>query len=52
MIHYSDYWRDEAARYRVMAEQAEEPSARQEFLELAETCESAANDIDDRRASG
>jgi hypothetical protein len=52
MQHYSDYLREEAIKYRQSAEAAHEPSARQEFLELAAVCEEVANNIDDRRASG
>ena len=52
MIHYSDYLREQAAKYRALAEAATEPAAKQEFLELAAACEQVANDMDDRRASG
>jgi len=52
MIHYSDYLREQAAKYRELAETAEDAFVKQEFLELAEICEEAANNIDDRRASG
>jgi hypothetical protein len=52
MVHYSDYLRDEAAKYRAMAEKATDPFVKQELLDLADACEEAANDIDDRRASG
>jgi hypothetical protein len=51
-MHYSDYLREQAADYRELAETAAEPSAREEFLELAAVCEEVANNIDDRRASG
>jgi len=52
LMEYSDYLRDEAAKYRTIAENNEDPFAKKEFLELAEVCEEVANDIDDRRASG
>jgi hypothetical protein len=52
MVHYSDYLREEAAKYRALAAAATDPFVRQEYLDLAEVCEEAANDIDDRRASG
>lgn len=52
MFHYSDYLREEAAKYRKLAETAEDNFVKQEFLELAHTCEEVANEIDDRRASG
>ena len=52
MFHYSDYLREQAAKYRELAEKAEDNFVKQEFLELAEVCEEVANNIDDRRASG
>ena len=51
-MHYSDYLREEAAKYRALAEKAEEPFIKQELLELADICEEVADKIDDRRASG
>jgi hypothetical protein len=51
MHHYSDYLREQAAKYRELAEKAEEPLIKQEFLELAAVCEEVADKIDDRRAS-
>jgi hypothetical protein len=52
MFHYSDYLREQAVKYRALAEKAEDPLIKQELLELAEVCEEVANNIDDRRASG
>ncbi len=52
MLHYSDYLREQAAKYRLLAETAEDALRKQEFLELAAVCEEVANEIDDRRASG
>ena len=51
-MHYSDFWREEAARYRSLAEGASDARVRTEFSELAEVCEAYANQIDDMRASG
>jgi hypothetical protein len=51
-MHYSDYLREQAARYRQLAETAEGASLKQELLELAAVCEEVANEIDDRRSSG
>jgi hypothetical protein len=51
-MHYYDYLREQAKQYRALAEDATDPAAKQDFLELAETCEEVANRIDDRRASG
>jgi hypothetical protein len=51
-MHYSDYLREEAVKYRELALVAEEASAKNEYLELADFGEEVANNIDDRRASG
>ena len=51
-MHNSDYYREQATKYRELAEKAKEPAAKQEFLELAATCEDVADKIDDCRASG
>jgi hypothetical protein len=52
MHEYSDYLRDEAAKYRELAAKDEDIYAKREFLELASICEEVANDMDDRRVSG
>jgi hypothetical protein len=52
MQHYSDYLREEAAKYRELAEKAQDALVKKELLELANICEEVANNIDDRRASG
>jgi hypothetical protein len=52
MFHYSDYLREQAAKYRELAEKAEDIFVKQELIELADVCEEVANNIDDRRASG
>jgi hypothetical protein len=52
MNHYSDYLREQATKYRELAETAEESLIKQEFLELAAVCVEVADKIDDRRASG
>jgi hypothetical protein len=51
-MHHSDYLREQAAKYRQLAEAAEDAIVKQEFLELAAVCDEVANEIDDRRASG
>lgn len=51
-MHNSDYYREQAEHYRQLAAAAENPAAKQEFLELAEACEEAADKMDDCRASG
>jgi hypothetical protein len=51
-MHYSDYLREQAIKYRQLAEATEDAATKQEFLELAAVCEEVANDMDDRRPSG
>jgi len=51
-MHNSDYYREQADHYRQLAENAGDPAAKQEFLELAAACEEAADKMDDCRASG
>jgi hypothetical protein len=51
-MHNSDFYRAEAAKYRQVADAANDPAAKQEFLELAAACEEVADHIDDCRASG
>jgi hypothetical protein len=52
MQHNSDYYREQAAQYRELAQQAADAAAKREFLELAIACEEAADKMDDCRASG
>ncbi len=52
MIDFSDYYREQASHYRSLAASAENDAVKQELLESAAACEEAANDIDDRLASG
>jgi len=51
-MDWSDYLRDEAAKYRQLAEKAEDPSVKQDLLDLAVVCEGVANDIEDRIPGG
>jgi hypothetical protein len=52
MHEYSDYLRDEAAKYRELAAKDQDVGAKREFLELATICEEVANEMDDQRVSG
>ena len=52
MQHNSDYLREQAVKYRDLAERTEESSVKQEFFDLAAVCEEVADNIDDHRASG
>src|SRR6266436_4336098 len=51
-MDWANYLRDEAAKYRQLAEAAEDLSIKQELLDLAAVCEEAANDIEDRMPGG
>lgn len=46
------YWWDEATKFREQADRSENSSQQIELLELAETCEAVAIDIEDRATGG
>ena len=48
----SDYYREQAEYYRLLAGSAENDADRQELLELATAREETADNLDDHRASG
>ena len=52
MQQNSDYYREEAAKYRELADMAKDAVTKQELLELAAACEGIADKIDDLGASG
>jgi hypothetical protein len=47
----SDFYREQAAKYRNFADVAKDAAAKQELLKFAAACEGIANKIDDLRAS-
>ena len=51
-MDWPDYLRDQAARYRELAEQSDDPVVKQELLELASVCEDVANNIEDHQTGG
>ncbi len=51
-MNFDDYLRDEARKYRQLAEQADDPLIKEELLELAAICEEVANNIEDRMTAG
>jgi len=51
-MDWADYLRDEAAKYRQLAETAEDLSVKQELRDLAAICQEAANNIEDRMPGG
>ena len=50
--HNSDYYREQAEKYRELAEKSPDPAVTREYLELAAACEEAADRMDDMRSSG
>ena len=51
-MDWADYLRDQAAKYRQLAETAEDLSVKQELRDLAAICQEAANNIEDRMPGG
>jgi hypothetical protein len=51
-MDWDDYFRQQAAMYRQLAEKTADVLIKQELLELAAVCEEVANNIEDRRTSG
>ena len=51
-MEYSDYLREQAAEYRMLAEASTDPAERLDFFESAEICDEVADEVDDRRAGG
>jgi hypothetical protein len=51
-MEWADYLRDEAAKYRQLAEQTDDPVIKNEMLELASVCEEVDNNIEDRLTGG
>ena len=51
-MDWTDYLRDQATKYRQLAETAEDLSVKEELLDLAAICEEAANNIEDRMPGG
>ena len=51
-MEYHEYLRDQAAKYRQLAEKAEDPFIIKELLDLATICEEVADNIEDRLTGG
>ena len=47
MNDWPDYLRDQAATYRKLAEQTDDPIVKNELLGLASVCEEVADNIED-----
>jgi hypothetical protein len=52
IMDWDDYFRQQAAMYRQLAQKTEDTFIKQELLDLAAACEEVANNIEDRRPSG
>ena len=51
-MDWVDDLRDQAAKYRQLAEQTDDPVIKNEMLELASVCEEVANNIEDHLTGG
>ena len=51
-MEYAAYLREQADKYRELAEEAEDRGIRRELLDLAAVCEHVAAAIEDRAAAG
>ena len=52
VMDYDDYLREEAVKYRRLADEAKDDFIKKELLELAVVCEEVANSIEDRLTGG
>jgi hypothetical protein len=52
MDQYVAYLREQAGKYRELAASMTDADSRRELLELAQTCDQVANNIEDRAAGG
>ena len=51
-MDWADYLRDQAAMYRKLAEQTDDPVVKNEMLELASVCVEVTNNIEDHLTGG
>jgi hypothetical protein len=51
-MDWDEYFRQQAAMYRKLAETTEDAFVKQELFDLAAVCEGVANNIEDRHTSG
>ena len=51
-MEYDEYLRDEAVKYRQLANKAEDSFIISELLDLAAICDEVANSIEDRLTGG
>jgi hypothetical protein len=51
-MDWDDYFLEQAAQYRQLAEKTEDALIKQELLDLAAVCEEVAHNISDRQTGG
>ncbi len=51
-MEFDDYLRDQAEKFRKLAEDTDDSVIKKELIELAAICEEAANNIEDRLTAG
>jgi hypothetical protein len=51
-MDWPEYLRDQAAKYRQLAEKADDPVIKAELLELASVCDEVADNIEDHLTGG
>ncbi len=51
-MDFDDYLRDQAVKYRTLAEEADDQYVQEELRDLAVACEEIANNIEDRLTGG
>ena len=51
-MDWDEYFRQQAAMYRQLAQKTEDAFIKQELLDLAAVCEEVANSIEDRLTGG
>jgi hypothetical protein len=51
-MEYAAYMRELAVKYRELAEKRKDPATQYELLDLADTCEEVASQIEDQSPAG
>lgn len=49
---YDDYLREQAVKFRALAEATPDPQLQEEYFDLAEVCEEIANEVEERATGG
>jgi len=51
-MEHSVYLREEAEKFRALADRVKDPRLLQEYIDLAETCEEVAEEMEHRQTGG